>query len=115
MNDSLDLRNRILKMRESNNFNVSKQDSLNNNLMSEFESSIKDDNKKVRNSEKQTVIDQNKESVSDSTQNNSKNLIDLHCIAFNDIEYSKNISDNACEPFEKKNVCHEYTLSTQCL
>ena len=27
MNDSLDLRNRILKMRESNNLNVTKQDS----------------------------------------------------------------------------------------
>ena len=43
MNDSLDLRNRILKMRESNNLAVTKQDTSNNNLMSEFESSIKDD------------------------------------------------------------------------
>ena len=59
MNDSLDLRNRILKMRESNNLNVTKQDSL-NNLMSEFESSIKDDNKKERNFNKETIIDQNK-------------------------------------------------------
>ena len=75
MNDSLDLRNRILKMRESNNLNVTKQDSLNNNLMSEFESSIKDDNKKERNSDKETLIDQNKESVSNVTQNNSENLI----------------------------------------
>ena len=57
MNDSLDLRNRILKMRESNNLNVTKQDSLNNNLMSEFESSIKDDNKKEINSDKEIVID----------------------------------------------------------
>ena len=75
MNDSLDLRNRILKMRESNNLNVTKQDSLNNNLMSEFESSIKDENKKERKLDKETVIDQNKESVSNSAQNNSENLI----------------------------------------
>ena len=66
MNDSLDLRNRIIKMRESNNLNVIKQDS-NNNLMSEFESSIKDDNKKETNSDKKTV--------SNSTQNNSENII----------------------------------------
>ena len=66
MNDSLDLRNRIIKMRESNNLNVIKQDS-NNNLMSEFESSIKDDNKKETNSDQ--------ESVSNSTQNNSENII----------------------------------------
>ena len=43
MNDSLDLRNRILKMRESNNLTVSEKDTSNNNLMSKFESSIKDD------------------------------------------------------------------------
>ena len=66
MNDSLDLRNRILKMRESNNLNVTKQVSLNNNLMSEFESSIKDDNIKVTNSDKETLLDSNK--------NNSENL-----------------------------------------
>ena len=75
MNDSLDLRNRILKMRESNNLNVTKKVSLDNNLMSEFESSIKDDNKKERNSDKETFIDQNKERVSNSTQNNSENLM----------------------------------------
>ena len=46
MNDSLDLRNRILKMRESNNLVVTNPNSLNNNLMSKFESSIKDDYKK---------------------------------------------------------------------
>ena len=75
MNDSLDLRNRILKMRESNNLNVTKQDSLNNNLMSEFENSIQDDKKKERNSDKEIITDLNKEIVSNSTQNNSENLI----------------------------------------
>ena len=75
MNDSLDLRNRILKMRESNNLTVTKQDSLNNNLMSEFESSIKDDNKKKTNSDKGIVIDKNKEIVSNSIKNNSENLV----------------------------------------
>ena len=66
MNDSLDLRNRILKMRESNNLNVTKQDSSNNNLMSEFEGSIKDGNKQVTNSDKPTL--------SNYSQNNSENL-----------------------------------------
>ena len=75
MNDSLDLRNRILKMRENNNLNLTKQDSLNNNLMSEFESSNQDDNKKERDSYKETVTEQNKEILSNSTQNNSENLV----------------------------------------
>ena len=46
MNESLDLRNRILKMRESNNLVVTKKSSSNNDLMSKFENSIKDDNPK---------------------------------------------------------------------
>ena len=75
MNDSLDLRNRILKMRENNNLNVTKQDSLKNNLMSEFENSIQDDNKKERDSHKETITDQNKEILLNSTQNNSENLV----------------------------------------
>ena len=75
MNDSLDLRNRILKMRESNNLNVTKQHALNNNLMSEFESSIKDDEEKETNSDKGVLIDGNKEIVSDTIRNNSENLV----------------------------------------
>ena len=75
MNDSLDLRNRILKMRESNNLIVKKQDAVNNNLMSEFESSIKDDNKKEKNSDQGIVIDKNKEIVSNLTKNNSENIV----------------------------------------
>ena len=75
MNDSLDLRNRILKMRESNNLTVAKEDALNNNLMSEFESSIKDDNKKEKNSDQGIVIDKNKEIISNSTKNNSENIV----------------------------------------
>ena len=67
MNDSLDLRNRILKMRESNNLKVGKQDALNNHLMSEFESSIKNENKQEINPDKKTL--------SNSIQNNSENLI----------------------------------------
>jgi len=75
MNDSLDLRNRILKMRESNNLIVTKEDAANNNLMSEFESSIKVDNKKEKNSDQGIVIDKNKEIVSNSTKNNSENIV----------------------------------------
>ena len=75
MNDSLDLRNRILKMRESNNLTVTKQDTLSKNLMSEFESSIKDDNKKEINPDKGIVIVKNEEIVSNSTKNNSENIV----------------------------------------
>ena len=75
MNDSLDLRNRIIKMRESNNLSFTKEDALNNNLMSEFESSIKDDNKKETNYNKNIVIDKNKEIESNSIKNNSVNLV----------------------------------------
>ena len=75
MNDSLDLRNRILKMRESNNLSLTKQDALNNNLMSEFESNIKDDDQKETNSDKGIVIDKNKEIVPNSTKNNSENIV----------------------------------------
>ena len=81
MNDSLDLRNRILKMRESNNLNVKKQDSSNNHLMSEFESSIKDEDKKETNHDKQIV--------SSSSQNNFENLIQ-----HNDKTENQNISRN---------------------
>ena len=85
MNDSLDLRNRILKMRESNNLNVGKQDSLNNNLMSEFETSIKDENKQETNPDKQTL--------SNSTQNNSENLIQ-HNDKTENQNIIRNVNDN---------------------
>ncbi len=74
MNDSLDLRNRILKMRESNNISVIKQDSLNNNLMSKFESSIKDDNQKKTNSDKDIISEKNKETFTKAIKNNFENL-----------------------------------------
>ena len=85
MNDSLDLRNRILKMRESNNLNVTKKDSLNNNLMSEFESSIKDGNTKETNSDKSTP--------SNSSQNNSENLIQRNDKTENQ-NIIRNVNDN---------------------
>ena len=75
MNDSLDLRNRILKMRESNNLVVNKTNSSNNNLMSKFENSIKDDKPKKSYSIKDTVNDINKEKVTNSIKNNSEILI----------------------------------------
>ena len=93
MNDSLDLRNRILKMRESNNISVTKQDSQKNNLMSEFESSIKDDTHKERYSDKETVIDQNRDSVSNSTQNHSENLI-RHKDKTENQNTNKTVNDN---------------------
>ena len=75
MNDSLDLRNRILKMRQSNNLTPNQNVSLNNNLMSKFENSIKDDNLKNSTSEKKTLERKNRETLSKSSKNNSDNLI----------------------------------------
>ena len=72
MNDSLDLRNRILKMRKSNNLTVSKEDSSNANLMSKFENSIKDDNQKKSNSDQDIIIGKNRETISESIKNNSE-------------------------------------------
>ena len=80
-------------MRESNNLNVTKQDSLNNNLMSEFESSIKDDNKKERNSDEETVIDQTKESVTNLNQNSFENIID-HKDKTENQNINKTVNDN---------------------
>ena len=71
MNDSLDLRNRILKMRENNNLTVNSKDALNNDLMSEFESSINDDNQRKSKSDKDTLNEKNKETMSKSHENNS--------------------------------------------
>ena len=78
MNDSLDLRNRILKMRESNNLVVTKTNSLNNNLMSKFESSIKDDNKKQSNSDKETISHKNNSEklMQHKYKSENKNLIE---------------------------------------
>ena len=67
MNDSLNLRNRILKMREDNDLSITKKETLNNNLMSKFESSIKDDNQKKSTSEK--------EILSKSSKSNSDNFV----------------------------------------
>ncbi len=75
MNDSLDLRNRILKMRESNNLTSAQNDTLNNNLMSKFESSIKDDNKKKSIQEKNIIEGKNEDRLSKSIKNNSDNLV----------------------------------------
>ncbi len=85
MNDSLDLRNRILKMRESNNLVITKTNPLNNNLMSKFESSIKDDNKKQSNSDKETI----------SRKNNSEKLIQdkLKSENKNSIKTSVNVNE----------------------
>ena len=74
MNDSLDLRNRILQMRENNNLIVTKKGSLDNNLMSKFESSIKDDNKKNLNFSKGIVSENKEETVLKSFKNNSEDL-----------------------------------------
>ena len=76
MNDSLDLRNRILKMRESNNLVVSKTNTSNNNLMSKFENSIKDDKPKKSYPTKGPVNDINQEKINKSIKNNSEAFID---------------------------------------
>ena len=74
MNDSLDLRNRILKMRESNNLTHTKKDPLNNDLMLKFESSIKDDNQRKSNTDRNFVNDKDIAPLAKSIENNSDNL-----------------------------------------
>ena len=73
MNDSLDLRNRIIKMRESNNLTVTKKGSLNNDLMSKFESSIEGDNQRKSNNHKNSLNDQNKSTLVKSLEDNFDN------------------------------------------
>ena len=73
MNESLDLRNRILKMRESNNLIVTEPNTLNNNLMSKFESSIKYDNSKNPKLDKNTINDKNNEKISNTLKNKTEN------------------------------------------
>ena len=73
MNDSLDLRNRILKMRESNNLTVTKKDSLNNDLMTKFESSIEVDNQRKSNTDKNFVNNKNRAPLVKSFENNFDN------------------------------------------
>ncbi len=73
MNDSLDLRNRILKMRESNNLVVTKKNSLNNDSKSKFEINTKDDYPKKPNFDKTTISNKNIETVSQSPKKNFDN------------------------------------------
>ena len=74
MNDSLDLRNRILKMRESNNLTVNKKDTLNNDLMSKFESSIEDDNQRKSNTDKNFKTEIKEVSLAKSNDDKFDNL-----------------------------------------
>ena len=74
MNNSLDLRNRILKMRESNNLTLTKKDPLNNDLMLKFESSIKDDNQRKSNTDKNFVNDKDIAPLAKPIKNNHDNL-----------------------------------------
>ena len=95
MNDSLDLRNRILKMRESNNLSIAKKDSFNNNLMSKFESSIKDDSQKKSNSDKDIINDKNKVNVSKPIKNNFEHLIEKDKSENKNLK--KNFNDNEAQ------------------
>ena len=72
MNENLDLRNRILKMRESNNLVVNKTNSSNNDLMSKFENTIKDDNPKNNLFSKNIGKDKNEKLTQKSIINNSE-------------------------------------------
>ena len=75
MNENLDLRNRILKMRESNDLVVTKTNSLNNNLMSKFENTIKEDKPKKNFLSKNIEKEKNEESIEKPIINNSENLV----------------------------------------
>ena len=75
MNENLDLRNRILKMRQSNNLVDTKTNSSNSNLMSKFENTIKDDKPKNNFLSKNIGKDKNEEWIQNSIKNNSENLV----------------------------------------
>ena len=75
MNENLDLRNRILKMRESNNLVATKTKSSNNNLMSKFENTIKEDKPKNNFLSKNIGKDKNNELFQKSSTKNSEVLI----------------------------------------
>ncbi len=96
MNDSLDLRNRIIKMRESNNLTVSKEDSLNANLMSKFESSIKDGNQKKSNSDQDIIIGKNRETKSESIKKNSEDFVN-HRNKSENKNTKKTVNDNEAQ------------------
>ena len=96
MNDSLDLRDRILKMRESNNLIVTKKHPLNNNLMSKFESSIKDDKQKKSDIYEDIVSEKNEKTVLTSHKNNSENL-NLHNDKFSEKISKSTVNDNEAQ------------------
>ena len=96
MNDSLDLRNRILTMRESNNIIVTKTHSLNNNLMSKFESSIKDDKQKKSDIYEDNISEKSEKTVLRSHKNNSENL-NLHKDKFTKKTSKSIVNDNEAQ------------------
>ncbi len=75
MNENLDLRNRILKMRESNNLVINKTNTSDNNLMSRFENTIKDDKPKNNFLSKNIEKDKNEALNQKSIINNSEESI----------------------------------------
>ena len=93
MNDSLDLRNRILKMRESNNLTVNNKDTVKNNLMLQFESSIKDDNQKKSKYDQEIVTSKNKETASETVKNNSEDLAH-HEVKLETKNLKRTVNDN---------------------
>ena len=95
MNDSLDLRNRILKMRESNNLIVTKKDSLNNDLMSKFESSIEDDNQRKSNTDKNFVNNKNRATLAKSIEDNSDDLTQK--VKSENKNLKRNVNDNEAQ------------------
>ena len=95
MNDSLDLRNRILKMRESNNLTFTKKGSLNNDLMTKFESSIEDDNQRKSNIDKNFVNDINRAPLGKSIENNFDNLTQK--VKSENKNFKRNVNDNEAQ------------------
>ena len=95
MNDSLDLRNRIIKMRESNNLTVTKKNSLDNDLMTKFESSIEVDNKRKSNNDKNHVNEKNRELLAKSIENNFDNLTQK--VKSDNKNLKRNLNDNEAQ------------------
>ena len=95
MNESLDLRNRILKMRESNNLTVTKKDPLNNDLMSKFESSIEDENQRKSNIDKNFVNDKKRAPLAKPIKDNFDNL--TQTVKSENKNLKRNVNDNEAQ------------------
>lgn len=96
MNDSLDLRKRIIKMRESNNIVVTSSDNLDKNLSSKSVNNIKEKNSGIAEINKTNVNDKTKEIETTNTKNN-KLSTNAHKEKFEDKNIKSFVTNNEAQ------------------